>query len=715
MPRKKRPTTRTPAPGRSPAHRKRTAPDRSAQAEDALRETLRLSTDAVAVVAVDGSCLWTNERCERLIVPEGTNPSPFSESDLLDALRRRLQQPASLDRLYDSAVRDRREVQSDVLVSASIDLPGIVCRIVPFRRNGQDAGRIWFIREQTESQVRERTLAEAFRDLERKKFEFEKRNREIDEAHRQLEEVKKSVLEANRLKSEFLSNMSHELRTPLNSILALSSILLARMDGELTEEQEKQIRIIEKSGKSLLGLINDILDLSKIEAGRMDLIFTEYAVPEFLDNIRSTIQPLLKDSSIAFEIVVDPEIDLHSTDENKLKQILLNLLSNAIKFTQQGKVTLEVNHTKFHDVLEYSVVDTGIGIDPSHFETIFDPFRQIDGSATRKYGGTGLGLAITRKLVELLGGRIWIESEVNKGSRFSFILPAKRRGQSSAMLSDQEIERMVAESRTDKIVETADEQEPAALDPNKKRILVVDDDEESLYIMKKYLGEAEFQMIQARDGEAAVRKAQELQPEVITLDIMMPKKDGWEVLQNLKSDPSTRNIPVVIVSMIDNRKLGYSLGASDYIVKPVVKETLLKHVHKLSEERSLKRILIVDDDLSQAELVEEILESDDFISEVATSGEMALQLLKRKGYDLVILDLLMPQVDGFEVLRALQASQNTQYIPVLVLTGKVLTQEDQQRLSGGNCHIFLKSMFSREKLLENIHRVLEQQPAKPGP
>ncbi len=571
--------------------------------------------------------------------------------------------------------------------------------------------RVIFVRDKTDFIQRERAVAEAYRDLENRKFEFEKRNQQIEQAHRELEEVKHSVLEANRLKSEFLSNMSHELRTPLNSILALSSILLARMDGELTEEQDKQIRIIEKSGKSLLALINDILDLSKIEAGRMDLIFTEYAVPEFLDMIRSTINPLLRESNLEFDVTIDPGIDVHSTDENKLKQALLNLLSNAIKFTPSGKVTLQVRNTKFNDVLEYAVIDTGIGIEQTHFESIFDPFRQIDGSATRKYGGTGLGLALTKKVIELLGGRIWVESEVNRGSKFCFILPAKRRGQSTQVLSEQEIDTMVAESRHPTSVVVPDE-EAVALDPDRRKILVVDDDEESLYIMKKYLSDGAFQMINARDGMTAIQKARELQPDIITLDIMMPKKDGWEVLQELKRDASTRNIPVVVISMLDSRKLGYSLGAADYMVKPIVKETLVKHLTKLSEEHSLKKILIVDDDLSQAELVEEILESDDFISEVATNGEMAIQLLRRKNFDLVILDLLMPHIDGFEVLQSIQSNDLARNTPVLVLTGKVLTQDDQQKLSMGNCHIFQKSMFSREKLLENIHRVLEELPPK---
>jgi signal transduction histidine kinase/DNA-binding response OmpR family regulator len=571
--------------------------------------------------------------------------------------------------------------------------------------DGAFFGKSWTIRDRTDFIQNQKSVEHASRDIEKRKFEFEKKNQDLNKAYREVEELNKSVTEANRLKSEFLSNMSHELRTPLNSILALSSILLARMDGDLNEEQEKQLKIIEKSGKNLLRLINDILDLSKIDSGRMDIFNAEYAVHDFAESLRMTILPMLKETDLEFHIDVEEGIDIHSTDENKLKQILLNLISNAIKFTPKGSVTLQVRRTKFDDVLEYAVKDTGIGIDPSNFETIFDPFRQIDGSATRKYGGTGLGLAVTKRLVELLGGKIGVESELGKGSTFKFILPAKHRGMDPSLLSDKEIAGMISK---EKIQNELPEEQEIILDPNKKTIMVVDDDSEFLYVMNKYITEGHYQMIAVNKSETVMEKAIKYNPDVITLDIMMPKKDGWEILQELKRTSQTKDIPVAIVSMIDNKKLGYSLGTSDYIVKPVAQDMLLKRLNKLSEERGLKKILIVDDDLSQAELVEEILESDDFISEVATSGEMAIQLAKRKHYDLVILDLLMPQIDGFAVLKNLQSDALTEKMPVLVLTGKLLTQEDQKKLTGNHYYVFQKSMFSREKLLEQIHLILQK-------
>lgn len=570
----------------------------------------------------------------------------------------------------------------------------------------ETAIRAWTIRDLTAEHRQQKSLETAMRDIENKRFEFERRYQEIEHAQRDAEALKHDIMEANRLKSEFLANMSHELRTPLNSIMALSSILLARMDGDLTEEQEKQITIIERSGKNLLRLINDILDISKIEAGRMDLIFAEYDVQEFLENIRMTIQPLVKESNLDFIIEKDPGVEVHSTDENKLRQILLNLLSNAVKFTPSGEVRLLVKQTKFEDVLEFQVIDTGIGIEPTHFETIFDPFRQLDGSATRKYGGTGLGLAITKKLVELLGGRIYVESEMGKGSNFRFFLPSKKRGESATILSENEIEEMMYPGKNREQDEQAASSGSFQRDAAKKLIMMVDDDPESIYIIKKYLDGHDYQTMEAHDGDEAVELGTQYLPDVILLDIMMPRKDGWMVLQELKRQPETKNIPIIILSIVDNKKLGFSLGASDYIVKPISKDVLIKRVHKLCEEKDLKKILIVDDDLTQAELVEEILASDDYISEVATSGEMAIQLTRHKVFDLIILDLLMPQVDGFAVLENLRQDPTSNRIPVLILTGKLLTQEDQQKLSGKNYHLFLKSMFSREKLLEQIHRIL---------
>ncbi len=573
---------------------------------------------------------------------------------------------------------------------------------------GKNPGKWIRFTDITQQAGMEAVVTEAAKDLEKRKYEFEQRYQEIERSHVELERMKHDILEANRLKSEFLANMSHELRTPLNSILALSSILLARMDGELNEEQEKQIAIIERSGKNLLRLINDILDLSKIEAGRMDLIVSEYDVAEFVENIKMTIMPLIRESSLEFTTEIDPSIEVHNTDENKLKQILLNLLSNAIKFTPSGTVTLRIQPTKFADVLEYSVTDTGIGMEPGHFENIFDPFRQLDGSATRKYGGTGLGLAITKKLVELLGGRLSVESEIGKGSAFRFFIPSRRRGMENSILTQNEIDQMMHEAGGGKTLQDEPDANSLKLDPGKKTILLIDDDNESLYIMKKYITGDEYQTVSVKTGEEGIARAAELMPDIITLDIMMPKKDGWMVLQELKSRADTKHIPVMIISIVDNKKLGFSLGASDYIVKPVVKDMLLKRISKLSAEQGLKRILIVDDDLTQAELVEEILQSDDYLSEVATSGEMAIQLVRRKSYDLIILDLLMPQVDGFVVLDNLRKDPIASDTPVLILTGKLLTKDDQDKLSGKNYHLFLKSMFSREKLLEQIHRILGQ-------
>ena len=677
-------------------------PVKAASDNSAFETLIENMPDAVMITGTDGRVIRYNKKFASFLrLDAGT--SFLHESDIVKSCKEHV--PAYFYQKIMSENGPDFACSEDIEFTHP-DVKYVQCQVSPIKNaSGDFSGKIWTIRDRTDFIQNQKSVEHASRDIEKRKFEFEKKNQDLNKAYREVEELNKSVTEANRLKSEFLSNMSHELRTPLNSILALSSILLARMDGDLNEEQEKQLKIIEKSGKNLLRLINDILDLSKIDSGRMDIFNAEYAVHDFTESLRMTIMPMLKETDLEFHIEVDEGIDVHSTDENKLKQILLNLISNAIKFTPKGSVTLQVKRTKFDDVLEYAVKDTGIGIDPSNFETIFDPFRQIDGSATRKYGGTGLGLAVTKRLVELLGGKIGVESELGKGSSFKFILPAKHRGTDPALLSDKEIAGMISKEKAQK--ELPIEQD-ITIDPNKKTIMVVDDDNEFLYVMNKYITEADYQVIAVNKSETVIEKAIKYNPDVITLDIIMPKKDGWEILQELKRTPQTKNIPVAIVSMIDNKKLGYSLGTSDYIVKPVAQDMLLKRLNKLSEERGLKKILIVDDDLSQAELVEEILESDDFISEVATSGEMAIQLAKRKHYDLVILDLLMPQIDGFAVLKNLQSDTSTEKMPVLVLTGKLLTQEDQKKLTGSHYYVFQKSMFSREKLLEQIHLILQK-------
>ena len=330
-------------------------------------------------------------------------------------------------------------------------------------------------------------------------------------------------------------------------------------------------------------------------------------------------------------------------------------------------------------MLEFSVQDSGIGIDAKDFQAIFAPFEQIDGSATRKFGGTGLGLSLTKSMVELLGGRIWVESTSGTGACFRFILPAKHTNDNDTVNAESP--------------PTKEEQATAAvqIEAGKKIVLLIDGDEEFYYIIQKFLGKEKYCFIHARSGEAGLRLAEEHNPDVVLLEVMLSKMDGWEVLQKLKKNEKTEHIPVIISSVVDNKRLGFSLGASDFFVKPVDKSLFIRHVEKICQDRKLRKILIVDDDLSQAELVEEILDSDDFISEVATNGGTALQLIQQKTYDLVILDLLMPQMDGFAVLHSL--NENPGKIPVLVLTGKVLSKEEQTILSGKYCRIFRKACF----------------------
>ena len=442
----------------------------------------------------------------------------------------------------------------------------------------------------------------------------------------------REVERANRLKSEFVANMSHELRTPLNSILALSQILLDRLDGDLNDEQQKQVRIIERNGHNLLRLINDILDLSKIEAGRIDLVPTAFNVRDLLGGVRATIAPLVADKGLVLDVEVYGDLPPAYTDENKLKQILLNLLSNAVKFTVTGSITVRARQGREIGAAEYllpaastslpdrpgastslpdrpdgltplpdrpdgpwltlEVQDTGIGIAPDDQATVWEEFQQIDGSLARQYEGTGLGLAIVRRLVRLLGGEIELHSEAGQGSTFRLSIPAR-------LPSARSVDQAVA-TPSEGPMSLPGRPEPAAAvrarQTERPLILIVDDDIEVIYILEKYLRDEGYEIVSAQTGNEAIARARELQPFAVTLDIMMPGRDGWEVIQTLKSDPATADIQIIILSMLDNRQLGYSLGAADYLVKPVSRTDLLQRLAKLRDGRPLSAVAIVDDD-----------------------------------------------------------------------------------------------------------------------
>ncbi|HIP95707.1 MAG TPA: GAF domain-containing protein, partial [Anaerolineae bacterium] len=387
-------------------------------------------------------------------------------------------------------------------------------------------------------------------------------------ANTQLEEAMKQALEADRLKSEFLANMSHELRTPLNAIIGFSEVILEGIDGPLTETQEMDLTAIHEAGKHLLGLINDILDLAKIEAGRMELHQERINLGEIISVVLSTASALVRDKKVALVSEVEPGMPPVFADPQRVRQILLNLVSNAIKFTDKGSVTVRAEADD--ENVTISVTDTGIGIRAEDIPLIFEEFRQVDGSTTRKYGGTGLGLPISKRLVELHGGRMWVESEVGTGSTFSFTLPLWKADHSLPSSA------------------TEDEQ------PASKLVLVVDDDPQVIALFRRYLEREGYRVIGVQEGKRAIEQARILRPFAITLDLMLPGMDGWQILRKLKADPQTADIPVIICSIVDDSCQGFTLGAADYLVKPISGERLLRALARANGPG--RKILIVDDD-----------------------------------------------------------------------------------------------------------------------
>jgi len=518
----------------------------------------------------------------------------------------------------------------------------------------------------------------------------------FDQQQRLVERLSESNTElerASRLKSEFLANMSHELRTPLNAIIGFSELLLDEpAEGYDRPARTAYLETIHESGQHLLALINDILDLSKVEAGKMELRLERCVVSDLLAQVINTVEPLAARAHVTVVIDADGTVEL-SADEGKLKQILYNLLSNAIKFTPAGgRVTVATR--RLADSVELTVTDTGIGIAGEDQERIFQEFQQLDAGPDRQRGGTGLGLALTRRFAELHGGRVWVESTPGQGSRFHVSLPL----------------RSVAEA-SDALSEVGDV--PLAEPPrrgDRPLVLVVEDDVRAANLLTLYLGRGGYRTDVVADGAQALDAAKALQPVAITLDILLPSLDGWEVLRELKRDEKTRDIPVVVVSVVGNEELGYALGAVDYFVKPVDRQALLARLGRYTFTTKVRqrevRVLVVDDDPSAVTLLDGILRPAGFTVLGATGGAEGIATAQADHPDLILLDLMMPDVSGFEVIRALKSDDHTRNIPILVVTAKDLSDEDKVALNGHVAAVLRKGDLAGVELLALLDEIV---------
>jgi PAS domain S-box-containing protein len=505
-----------------------------------------------------------------------------------------------------------------------------------------------------------------------------------------LTKAKDAADAANQAKSAFLATMSHELRTPMNAILGYSEILMEDAQDKGQEDFIPDLQKIHASGNHLLNLINNILDLSKIEAGKMDLFLESFVISRVIEDVVSTIRPLVEKNANALKVHCAADLGAMHADLTKVRQSLFNLLSNACKFTENGTITLEASRELIDDIdwIKFSVSDTGIGMAPDQMEKLFQPFVQGDASTSRKFGGTGLGMTITHRFCQMMGGEISAASEPGRGTTFTIRLPARVKVHSPAAAPLTEPpEPMVSEG-----VST---------------VLVIEDDPDTRDLLKRFLSKDGFRVKTVSEGEEGLRLARELQPDVITLDVMMSGLDGWAVLTELKADPALADIPVVMLTFVDNKNLGYALGASDYLTKPIQRDRLLAVLEKYRRHPQPGPVLVVEDDPETREILRRLLEKEGCQVIAAENGRVALERLAESQPMLILLDLMMPEMDGFQFIDRVRQHETWRTIPIVVVTAKDLTKEDRLRLNGYVLEIIRKNACPREELLAEVSELVK--------
>ena len=518
---------------------------------------------------------------------------------------------------------------------------------------------------------------------------------DVTELKRREEEVaaaRDEAMQATQAKSQFLASMSHELRTPLNAIIGYSEMLQEEAEDLGQDRFLPDLMKIREAGKHLLSLINDVLDLSKIEAGKMDVLVQEFAVADLIEQVHSVIEPLIAKNANALEVIGAPDLGTMRSDQTKLRQSLLNLLSNAAKFTERGRITLAARRMAGPDGdrLQFVVSDTGIGMAPEQLQGLFQAFSQARSSTARDYGGTGLGLAITRHFCRLLGGDVAVESTPGKGSTFTLILPA------------------VCPAATPEVTTSS---APARRADALGTVLIIDDEKPAHELLERELAGAGYHILHAAGGREGLKLAKQARPDVITLDIIMPDLDGWSVLKALKADPELCDIPVVLVTIMGDRDLGFALGAADYITKPLDRELLMRAVGRHVRGGDRAQVLVVDDDPKTRDMLRRTLQKAGWTVAEAANGCEALEALERAKPALVLLDLLMPDMDGFEVLERLNGDATWREVPVIIVTAKDLTPDDIERLNGRVAKVLQKGTYERRDLVRDIHAMIARQVA----
>ncbi|UQA63399.1 response regulator [Polyangium aurulentum] len=581
-------------------------------------------------------------------------------------------------------------------------------------------------RQAEELQLQQAELEQTNAQLEEQAASLEAQKEELIVAQKTLEASSSAIAQANRYKSEFLANMSHELRTPLNSALILARLLAENKSGNLTPDQVRYAETIYGAGNDLLALINDVLDLSKIEAGKVEIHAQALPMDRLVEPLQRMFTPIAEQKKLGFRIEVDPSAPkVLTTDPQRLQQILKNLLSNALKFTEKGEVALLIGSEPGGRAV-FAVKDTGIGIPQHQQQVIFEAFRQADGTTSRKYGGTGLGLSISRELASLLGGEISVQSEPDRGSTFRLSIPAGLDRGSRAAPRPAELPPLPRprppEPIAAPIAKPPKSVKPASPEPTRttnghpqganggRLILVIEDDPAFAQILHDLTRELDFECVLASSAEEGLELARTISPSAVLLDVGLPDGSGLGVLQRLKSDPATRPIPVHVISGADYAQTALTLGAVGYALKPVQREELVAAIRKLEDQftREVRRVLVAEDDPRQRESIRALLGTQNVeIVDVATAQE-ALEKLSNGSFDCMVMDLGLEDTSGYELLETMAASEKYAFPPVIVYTGRELGHEDEQRLRRYSKSIIIKGAKSPERLLDEVALFLHQ-------